>query len=102
MKTGLYLGDIPIGKIIISGGGNESTGINLQAKTITPSLSQQIVKPSSGYDGLSQVVVEPMQGNFSNDIISTTADNKIVFSSGGINISSSLNNFGNAAAAEVR
>lgn len=51
MKTGLYLGETPIGKVIVTSAG--SGGINLQEKEITPSTSQQIIKPDNGYDGLS-------------------------------------------------
>ena len=39
------------------------TSFSLQSKTISPSTSQQTVRPDSGYDGLSQVTVNavPLQ-----------------------------------------
>lgn len=35
--------------------------INLETKTVTPSTSQQIITPSTGKDGISSVVVEPVE-----------------------------------------
>lgn len=52
----------------IAGGGNYS----LQAKTITPTKSQQSVTPDNGYYGLSGVTVEIIPQNYQ-DISNTTA-----------------------------
>lgn len=43
-----------------SGGGGGGGGGNYQAKTVAPSTSQQVVKPDSSYDALSQVTVTPV------------------------------------------
>lgn len=62
MKTGLYLGGTPIGKIVtaFSGGG----GLALQSKSVNPTKQTQTITPDSAYDALSQVVVNPIPGNY--------------------------------------
>ena len=58
--------DVAEGKTFTSSAGLRVTGTakasapTLQAKTATPSTSQQIITPDSGYDGLSQITVEAM------------------------------------------
>lgn len=53
--------DLPYEWVAWGTGGSGNNGsqpeINLQSKTVTPSVSQQIIKPDSGYDGLGQVTV---------------------------------------------
>lgn len=46
--------------IISSGGGS----ISLQSKTATPSESTQTITPDSGYDGLSQVTIDPIPSSY--------------------------------------
>lgn len=62
MKTGLYLGGTPIGKIItaFAGGG----GLALQSKSINPTKQTQTITPDAAYDALSQVVVNPIPSNY--------------------------------------
>lgn len=62
MKTGLYLGETPIGKVIVTS--TNSSGINLQSKTITPTKSLQIVMADNNYEGLSSVTVQPIPDNY--------------------------------------
>lgn len=52
----------------VGGGGS----YNLQAKTVTPTKSQQSVTPDTGYYGLSGVTVNPIPNNYA-DVSSTTA-----------------------------
>ena len=62
MKTGLYLGETPIGKIIVTSA--SSGGINLQSKTIVPTKSLQTVMADNNYEGLSSVTVQPIPDNY--------------------------------------
>ena len=62
MKTGLYLGETPIGRIVVTS--TSSSGINLQSKTITPSKSLQTVIADNNYEGLSSVTVQPIPNNY--------------------------------------
>ena len=58
--------DVAQGKTFTSAAGLKVTGTatvrtpTLQSKTVSPSASQQIITPDSGYDGLSQITVNAM------------------------------------------
>jgi hypothetical protein len=65
--TGTYVpgsGSMTIVETEDPGGGTivtiTGTEVTLQSKTATPSTSSQVITPSSGYTGLSQVTVNPI------------------------------------------
>ena len=75
MKTGLYLGETPIGKVIVTSAG--SGGINLQSKTIIPTKSFQTVIADNNYEGLSSVMVQPIPDNYIDTNGATATANQI-------------------------
>lgn len=78
--------DVLSGKTFTSANGLKLTGtyipstttVNLQTKTVSPTTSKQIVKPDSGYTGLSQVTVNAMaSGGLGTPSISVAANGVI-------------------------
>lgn len=70
-KTGLYLGNVAIGRIItVSSSAFEP---NLQTKSVTPIKEEQTIVPDSGYDGLSMVNVAAIPEQYQ-DVSVVTAD----------------------------
>lgn len=48
----------------VNGGMSPSEGVNAQSKVVTPTKSEQVVSPDSGYTHLSQVTVEPIPSQY--------------------------------------
>lgn len=79
----------------VSGGGNYS----LQAKTVTPTTTQQAVSPDAGYYGLSGVTVNAIPSNYKDvsSVTATAADvlaNKIIVGANGTAITGTMPNNG--------
>ncbi len=79
-KAKLIPGNIRQGVTIlgVSGGMSPSEGVNAQSKTVTPTKSQQVVQPDSGYTHLAQVTVAAIPAQFitTTDANATTDDIK--------------------------
>ena len=66
MKTGLYLGNVPIGKVAVTQVVSTTDEINLQDKTVIPDkISQKITADyNKGYAGLGEVTIDPIPAEF--------------------------------------
>lgn len=66
MKTGLYLGNVPIGKVAVAQVVSTSDEINLQNKTVTPKETNQKITAdyNQGYVGLGEVTVDSIPANY--------------------------------------
>ena len=61
----------------VAGNMSPSEGVNAQGKSVTPTKSQQVVQPDSGYTHLSQVTVEPIPAQYITTTDATAADSDI-------------------------
>lgn len=83
ISPGYYTGGTVTG---VAGGGD----YELQAKTVTPTTTQQVIAPDEGYYGLSQVTVNAIPSNYA-DVSSVTADaSKVLAGSTFVNASGVL------------
>ena len=79
--TGIDVTQYATVDVSVSGGGSPT----LQAKTATPTTSQQVIEPDSGYDGLSSVTVDAMPtGSAATPATSVTANPTISVGSDGL------------------
>ena len=87
------------GKVITQVVVDVDDSLTLQAKTSTPTKSQQVIQPDSGYDGLSQVTVNAIPAAYQ-DVTSVTAvaadvlANKIIVNSSGTQVAGTMANNG--------
>lgn len=65
-KSKLIPGNIRQGVTVlgVSGTMSPSEGVNAQSKTVTPTKSQQVIQPDSGYTHLSQVTMEAIPAQY--------------------------------------
>lgn len=61
----------------VEGSMSPSEGVNAQAKTVTPTKSQQVVQPDTGYTHLAQVTVAPIPAQYITTTDANAADTDI-------------------------
>lgn len=69
----IYLNGKPVSVGVLQGNGQGGGGgqPHLQTKTVSPTISQQVVQPDSGYDGLSRVTVNAVTAAIDNNIVAS-------------------------------